>query len=414
LPYQLPQSGTLTWASPQEREAATRWSRLVLAFIKEAASEQLKQLPVVGPLVAGGLEVVQRLSDEDVNREAAAVLERLATGQQDTAVGVEQLQHDLAVLTALSVASFNLQGQLLEWLTTRPDRADATVTPAALNGFAMQAALVAYSRRVALDWQYADHRGIPGEAAAAHVASLPLDEVYVNPVLLAEAASIEVGEREQELLLLLPDRDRLSAEEYARCVEEYAALTGRRWRPGQDAAQAAVVVVGTALGPVRHAVVLGGPGVGKSALTRYLARTCGLGVEAVRQRLGWQEAPTPVLVPLAAYADARTQRPGLVLQSQFAALLLVVGASSGGLMASSPDRPAQRERRIDRWAPDQVGEQAAQLGDGERDQDAQGGHHDCPPSPVVGSVTWARVTARNASAVMARVMCRYQARYWRT
>ena len=104
----------------------------------------------------------------------------------------------------------------------------------------------------------------------------------------------------------------------------------------------------------------------------------------------------------------------LVLQPQFAALLLVVGASSGGLMASSPERPAQRERRIDRWAPDQAGQQPAQLGDGERHQDAQGGHHHRPPTPVVGSVTWARVTARNASAVMARVMCRYQARYWRT
>jgi hypothetical protein len=62
------------------------------------------------------------------------------------------------------------------------------------------------------------------------------------------------------------------------------------------------------------------------------------------------------------------------------ALLLVVGASSGGLMVASPERPAQRERRIDRWR---------KFGDGARDQDAQGGHPRPPPTPVVRSVTWA-------------------------
>jgi hypothetical protein len=104
----------------------------------------------------------------------------------------------------------------------------------------------------------------------------------------------------------------------------------------------------------------------------------------------------------------------LVLQSQFVALLLVVGASSGGLMASSPDRPGERERRIDWWAPDQAGQQPAQLSDGERDEHAQGGHHDSPPSPSATSGRRARVAARNARAAMDRVTCRYQAGYWRT
>lgn len=257
-----------------------------------AAGDQLKQLPVVGPLLSGGLEVVQRLSDENANQEADAVLERLAASQQDTAVGVEQLQYDVAVLTALSVASFSLQHELCEWMATRADSSDGALAPAELSRYGMQAALVAHGRRVALEWQYADHRGIAGAAGAAHVASLPLDEVYVVPMLLAETASSEVGEQEQELLRLLLDRDKLSTEEYARCVEEYAALTGRRWRPGQHPTQAAVAV-GEALGPIRHAVVLGSPGVGKSAMTRYLARTCGLGAEAVRQRLSCEQTPTP-------------------------------------------------------------------------------------------------------------------------
>jgi putative transposase len=60
----------------------------------------------------------------------------------------------------------------------------------------------------------------------------------------------------------------------------------------------------------------------------------------------------PRIGVLKTHESARKLARRLVLQSQFAALLLVVGASSDGLMASSPERPAQRERRIDRWAPD--------------------------------------------------------------
>ncbi|MCA1603986.1 MAG: NACHT domain-containing protein, partial [Acidobacteria bacterium] len=328
-------------ASTQERETAARRSRLVLAFIKEAAGEQLKQIPVVGPLISGGLEVIQRLSDENASREADAVLERLAAGQQNIAADVEQLQHDLAVLTALSVASFSLQGELREWMATRADSSDRVLAPAELSQYGMQTALVAHNRRVALEWQYADHRGIAGGASVAHVASLPLDEVYVEPVLLAEAASSEIGERERDLLRLLLDRDKLSGEEYARCVEEYAALTGRRWRPGQYSAQAAVV--GKALGPVRHAVVLGSPGVGKSAMTRYLARTCGLGAEAVWQRLGWEHAPIPVLVPLAAYADARAQESGLGVR-QF--LEQILEKRGGEVLAAAVGRELDEGRAL--------------------------------------------------------------------
>jgi hypothetical protein len=50
------------------------------------------------------------------------------------------------------------------------------------------------------------------------------------------------------------------------------------------------------------------------------------------------------------------------------ALLLVVGAPSGGLMASSPDRPGEGERRVDRWAPDQAGAGGGQERQGRHGQ----------------------------------------------
>jgi hypothetical protein len=332
----------LTWESPQDRRTDARWARLVLAFIKGAASEQLKQVPVVGPLISGGFEVVQQLSDESASQEADAILERLASGQQDAAAGVEQLQQDLVVLTALSVASFSLQRELFEWVAISADNGERPLLAAELSQYGLQAALVVHGRRVALEWQYADHRGIAGGARAAHVASLPLDEVYVEPVLLTETAISELSEREQEVLLLLLDRDNLTAGEYALFTEEYAALTGRRWRPGQHPAQSAVVV-GEALGLIRHAVVLGSPGVGKSAMSRYLARTCGLGTEVVRQRLGWAQAPTPVLVPLAAYADARVQQPRLELRHFLEQVLTTRG---GAVLAAAVGRELDEGRAL--------------------------------------------------------------------
>src|SRR4029450_624153 len=160
--------------------------------------------------------------------------------------------------------------------------------------------------------------------------------------------------------------------------------------------------------------------------------SCDLGdglVAAAHQRhrvtaeLGWIDAchPEPPLDGPAANSRGVREtgstpllQEQVALQSQFSALLLVVGASSGGLMTAAPDRPGEGERRVDRWAPDQAGQQPTQLGDGERDQHAQRGHHDHPPSPSSASGRRARVTARNASATRARVTCRYQAGCWRT
>ncbi len=139
--YQLPRPGMLTWKSAEERRRAERFSRLLLTFLKEAGSGQLRQLPVVGPLLAAGLEVVQRLSDEAADREAGALLERVAVGQQGTAAGIGQFQQDLAVLTTLSVASFSLQRELAEWMTTRRE---PPVEATALSEFGVQAALVAH------------------------------------------------------------------------------------------------------------------------------------------------------------------------------------------------------------------------------------------------------------------------------
>jgi hypothetical protein len=88
-------------------------------------------------------------------------------------------------------------------------------------------------------------------------------------------------------------------------------------------------------------------------------------------------------------------------------LLLVVGASSGGVVTAAPDQPGEGEHRVDRWAPHQAGQQPTQLDDRERDHHASG-HHDGPPSPSWLSGRRTRVTAKNASTTIARLTCRYR------
>ena len=62
-------------------------------------------------------------------------------------------------------------------------------------------------------------------------------------------------------------------------------------------------------------VLLGEPGTGKSTLIRFLARMCALGPEVMQPRIGWAEDLAPVVLRLAAFADAKLSSPSLNLHS---------------------------------------------------------------------------------------------------
>ena len=79
-----------------------------------------------------------------------------------------------------------------------------------------------------------------------------------------------------------------------------------------------------------------------------------------------------------------------------------MAASGAGLVASSPMGPVQDRGDLARLVPDQAGEEAADLGNGERDQLV-----DRTGIPLLAPA-WAVVMVRKAWASMARVMWRYQ------
>ncbi|MFN3762511.1 MAG: NACHT domain-containing protein, partial [Anaerolineae bacterium] len=94
-------------------------------------------------------------------------------------------------------------------------------------------------------------------------------------------------------------------------VEEEARLAPEPSPPSPEAPRAEStfyrgmvtrrVKVDQALREHRRIVLLGDPGSGKSTFLRYVALACAEGPEAARERLGLDDAPLPVLVPLAAY-----------------------------------------------------------------------------------------------------------------
>ncbi|MCX7681417.1 MAG: NACHT domain-containing protein, partial [Anaerolineae bacterium] len=70
------------------------------------------------------------------------------------------------------------------------------------------------------------------------------------------------------------------------------------------------VTLDQALREHRRVVLLGDPGSGKSTFLRYLALACAEGPQAARERLGLDDAPLPILVPLAAYVlELKTYQP---------------------------------------------------------------------------------------------------------
>jgi formylglycine-generating enzyme required for sulfatase activity/energy-coupling factor transporter ATP-binding protein EcfA2 len=71
--------------------------------------------------------------------------------------------------------------------------------------------------------------------------------------------------------------------------------------------------IGQLIREQRRIVILGDPGSGKTTLLRYLALALAEDPQSIERRLGINEELLPILIPLAAYASALQQEPGLSL-----------------------------------------------------------------------------------------------------
>jgi HEAT repeat protein len=300
-----PLSAALGLDNQQSRAAP--YLRALLAFAMET--------PGAGWVLKATGAALQELAGEESDQQLVERFDRLLV------IG-EQTNEDIAFLKELAAAIFLQQTAFLKRL--RED--GLSLQPHQLTAFAKSAALIAYRSRVAQEHQYVDQRGIYEARPDAHLTSLPLDDIYVLPELIPEREGIPAHERERELLRALVEDPDLPLVRRKQIEEEYTVLSGERWRTSRDG-QRGGLPLSSMLSEARHAVVLGGPGVGKSTLSRYLVRTYALGAGEVRKRLnGWDEELTPVLIRLAIFADERSTRRSLSLREFLDETL----AASGG------------------------------------------------------------------------------------
>jgi hypothetical protein len=278
-----------------EETSAAPYLRAVLAFMAE--------VPAVGWVVKGSKEALSELSDGADDQALEQRFEALL------AIG-GQTNERVRLLGLLAQAMFEQNAALLEYLRAR----EFSAVAGSLTQFAKDAALAAYRNRIANEYMYADHRGIEGVTRQAHVTSLLLDDVYVLPRLVPERDQIQHHERERDLLhRLLSDRE-LARDNKAELEEEFALLTGERWK-SLASGTAHGLPLGRSLSEARNLVIIGSPGVGKSTLSRFLARICALGPDEMVRRLEWRDELVPVLIPLAMFAEARRTRSDLALRS---------------------------------------------------------------------------------------------------
>jgi HEAT repeat protein len=271
---------------------SAKYFRALLAFLKEA--------PGIGWALKGGSEALLELAGEEDDARFSERLLGLVTQSRE---GIE-------ALASLGIVLLQQQQTILE----RLDRVGQPAEPQLLTAFALAAALFAYQQRVARDYQYADYRGIEGTSRAEHAVSLPFEEVFVTPRLIAERSASTARDSEREVLRALVEARDLPSDQRARLEADYAALSGKRWHPGEKE-EAPGAPFPDALKDARHAVIIGGPGIGKSTLVKHLARTCARGPDATKADLNWADAPTPVVVQLAGFADALSARPTLTLRT---------------------------------------------------------------------------------------------------
>lgn len=173
-------------------------------------------------------------------------------------------------------------------------------------------ALTMYLNYVLDETRDADYRGLGRPGDARGLTTLPLDEVFVLPRLLSQQASAKSHAQQEKLLRDIVDNEATTTEHQIKLEEEYAALVDEQWRPSSSLGTEEVSV-GKFIEQARHAVIIGDPGSGKSSLSRFIARMFALGDRAMLSRLGLSEPLVPILIRVADFADARSERPHLQL-----------------------------------------------------------------------------------------------------
>ena len=168
----------------------------------------------MGPLLAGASAALLEYTDEpDQERLEKKLAKLLSIGTQS--------QKDVDVLKVLTQVIVVQNAELHALLLGHFTSAGLSTEPKEFDAVAAETALAAYRSSVELETRYADYRGIEGMTRIEHAASLPLDDVYVLPVLKRERGGEKIRAEEKEALSNVLDIE-LPSEERAAWVHKYS------------------------------------------------------------------------------------------------------------------------------------------------------------------------------------------------
>ncbi|MBC7883730.1 MAG: NACHT domain-containing protein [Anaerolineae bacterium] len=274
----------------------------VLKGVEKFTEEQLKQIPILGPLLLALSTVAGELgAAEDQDQFEDKLLQAMGTNKQ--------FLQDLSEVGDSLLIEVKQNSDKFDALISLLQGAGIFTEKSQLEALALETALISHRQRVALEYFYADYRGISDIVRKEHAASLQLDSVYVEPRFGMDRDFSDNRAEESDILEKLLRIEDLRLSERTGLEEKYAELTGKRWRSHGKQEQKDLTL-GNLLQQAKHTVVLGEPGAGKSVMLRYLARTSALGAGEIEKRFGWSKSLTPILLSLAAFADWQNNRGG--------------------------------------------------------------------------------------------------------
>ncbi len=286
--------------------------------------EELKKLPG-GSLWTATADLLSDLSGAENQKPEEERLNRILQASENAAATTEELREYIRVIGGLAVVMFSQQQQVFQFLqegvtTNGIFSMEAEEVKVQAKAFALEA----YRHSVLCEFEKVDRRGVGDSKKQQHMALLPLDAVYVEPNLLQERDIAH--SREQDVSKRLAEEaDYLAHDEKRSLEDELDRLLGQRWRRGRMAPTTATLLK-QVLPSLRQAVILGGPGSGKSTLVRYVARMC------TRGEIAGLHGFTPVVVSLASYAGARKDAPSLTLRDY---LLRLARERGGDVLAEA-------------------------------------------------------------------------------
>lgn len=261
-----------------------RGSNAVISLLVAIGREQLRRVAGVGPL----LDVYDRLDEEAWRREMRGLLQDNLTVHAEYFRDWDQMRRVLDTLTDPA-----LHRALTEFARDREGRE----LSAQLAEAQLDLALAAFRTRVLHDVEEVDYRGISGHDGEREVTGTPLADVYIDPRFEPESADPAAIDEQALLLQTLADED-TDASARRDAERELRWLMSRRRRSTNGRISLEQVL------QHQHVVVQGGPGSGKTSLTRYLAG------KSIREG-----ARTPMRVQLATFASERRTEANLSLRT---------------------------------------------------------------------------------------------------